>query len=121
MLINLSNHPFKNWETAQKDAALKQFISVVDIPFPAVDPVMNTEAVVRLCTEYLSKCLAEFNRQLQPTDAIHITGEHCFVYHFVCLAKGKNIPCICSTTNRLVSYKDNIQVPGFQFVQFRNY
>ncbi|NOU45544.1 MAG: CRISPR-associated protein [Bacteroidales bacterium] len=121
MLLNLSNHPFENWETAQKEAALKQFGSVVDIPFPAVDPAINTEAVIRLCTEYLSQCISKFGKLLQPMDAIHITGEHCFVFQFVTLAKAHCIPCVCATTNRLVTYKDNIKVPGFQFIQFRNY
>ena len=121
MLINLSNHPFENWETAQKETALKLYCSVVDIPFPDVDPAINTEAVVRLCTEYLSKCISIFGKLFQPMDAIHITGEHCFVFQFVTIAKAQGLPCVCATTNRFVTYKDNIKVPGFQFVQFRNY
>ncbi|OJX90105.1 MAG: hypothetical protein BGP01_00385 [Paludibacter sp. 47-17] len=121
MLINLSNHPYEKWDEKQKNTALNQFNSVVDIPFPEIDPMADTEEVASLATEYLLRCKVKLAASKDKSNALHISGEPCFLYQFVALAKEQQIDCVCSTTLRLVTNEGNIKTSIFQFVQFRNY
>jgi hypothetical protein len=121
MLINLSNHPFEKWDNAQKEAAILAFGIVVDLPFPEVDPMMDTAKVDELATDYLLQCVAKLGVSKDKTNAVHISGEPCFLFRFVTLAKSHGIPCVCSTTRRLVTNEGNIKTSIFQFVQFRKY
>lgn len=121
MLINLSNHPFEKWEEKHQQAAFGQFGIVEDFDFPDVDPNANTDAVSQLAAEYLSACITKLETTDGNSDAIHISGEPCFLFQFVTLAKAHGIPCVCSTTQRLVTNDGNIKTSIFQFIQFRNY
>ena len=121
MLINLSNHPYEKWDEKQKNAALNQFGAVEDMPFPEIDPVADTEVVALVATEYLLRSKTKLAESKESNNAIHISGEPCFLFLFVTLAKKQNIPCVCSTTQRLVSNNGNIKTSVFQFVQFRKY
>ena len=42
MLINLSNHPVANWESAQIKEAESSFISIFDLNFPNIPPDAGT-------------------------------------------------------------------------------
>ena len=121
MLINLSNHPYEKWDEKQKNAALNQFGAVEDMPFPEIDPVADTEDVALLATEYLLRCKAKLAESKERNNAIHISGEPCFLYWFVALSKEHQITCVCSTTLRSVTNQGNIKTSIFQFVQFRKY
>lgn len=121
MLINLSNHPFEDWDKKQKEVALSKYGAVEDLPFPEVDPAADTQSVAQLAAQYLTMSVVKFGKLVQTTDAVHISGEPCFLYHFVNLSKDHGITCICSTTHRLVSNEGNIKTTFFQFVQFRKY
>ena len=44
MLINLSNHTSAMWDESQKKAALI-YGKLVDLPFPAIDPLAGTETL----------------------------------------------------------------------------
>ncbi len=121
MLINLTNHPFEEWAETQKHAAIDQYGIVEDLAFPDVDPSATKEYVSILASEYFSECLMKLETTDGKTDAIHISGEPCFLFQFVTLAKEKGIPCICSTTYRLVTNDGNIKTSNFKFVQFRKY
>lgn len=121
MLINLTNHPFEKWDEKQKETALSQFGIVEDILFPEIDPLTNTKAVEELAKKYVSTCFIKMANTIDSKNAVHISGEPCFLFQFVTLAKGHGILCICSTTKRIVTNKDNIKTSVFQFQQFRNY
>ena len=121
MLINLSNHPFKNWNKKQKSIALDQFSAVADIPFSEIDPMADTEEVALLASEYLSQCKAKLAESKDGNNAVHISGEPSFLFQFVTLAKAQRICCICSTTLRMVKNDGNIKTSIFQYVQFRKY
>ncbi len=121
MLINLSNHPFKDWEVGHQKTAQVLYGQVEDIPFPGVDPKADTSSIVLLAAKYVKKCKIRFGGSLHTNDAVHISGEPCFLFHFIRLAKDQGIPCVCSTTQRLVTNNGNIKTSVFQFVQFRNY
>ena len=45
--INLSNHPSAAWGADQL-AAAAQYGTIVDVPFPNIDPTLSTEEVLRL-------------------------------------------------------------------------
>ncbi len=121
MLINLSNHPFIDWEMEHQKTAKVLYGHVEDIPFPDVDPKADTSSIALLAAKYVKRCKVKFGDSLHPNDAVHISGEPCFLFHFVRLAKDQRISCVCSTTQRLVTNNGNIKTSVFQFVQFRNY
>lgn len=121
MLINLSNHPFEKWDENHKLAAFQEFGIVEDFAFPNVDPCASTEEVAKLAARYMEECIKKIETSDGKPDAIHISGEPCFLFQFVTLAKAQKIPCVCSTTRRVVNNKGNIKTSIFQFVQFRNY
>lgn len=121
MLINLSNHPFEEWDEKHQQAAFKEFGIVEDFAFPDVDPNSTTDEVCQLAVEYLSECMTKLETTDGKPDAIHISGEPCFLFKFVTLAKAQGILCVCSTTRRLVTNEGNVKTSVFQFVKFRNY
>lgn len=121
MLLNLSNHPYEKWDEKQKHTALNQFYSVEDIPFPEIDPVADTAEVALLAAEYLFRCKVKLAESKDKSNAVHISGEPCFLFQFVALAKEQQIDCVCSTTLRLVTNEGNLKTSIFQFVQFRKY
>ncbi len=121
MLINLSNHPFGKWDELHKLAAFKQFGIVEDYAFPDVNPNATTAEVAELAEGYVTECVTKLQTTDGKPDAIHISGEPCFLFQFVTLAKAQGITCVCSTTRRLVTNNGNIKTSVFLFVQFRNY
>ena len=121
MLINLSNHPFEKWDVGHKQAAFREFGIVEDFPFPEVDPMATSEEVERLAKSYLFECREKLKTSDGLPDAIHISGEPCFLFKFVTLAKAQGVTCVCSTTRRLVTTDGNTKTSIFQFVQFRKY
>jgi len=121
MLINLSNHPFEKWDNAHQQAAFRAFGIVEDFPFPEVDPMATTEEIEELAKQYLAKCQEKLRTSDGKPDTIHISGEPCFLFQFITLAKALGIACVCSTTLRLVTNNGNTKTSVFQFVKFRNY
>lgn len=116
MLINLSNHPVANWSSEQKNMAEQQFGKVVDIPFPAIDPYSDAPALKKLAQTYVDQIMS-----LNPT-TVHIMGELTFTFYLVKSLQALGVHCIASTTNRLVTEKDNLtKVTTFQFAGFRPY
>ena len=121
MLINLSNHPVEKWNDKHKQAAFREFGIVEDFPFPEIDPNATTEEVLQLALEYLRACMLKLETTDGKPDAIHISGEPCFLFQFVTLAKAQGISCVCSTTQRLVTNNGNTKTSVFHFIKFRNY
>ena len=114
-LLNLSNHPSSGWTDAQRKAAEKEFGPVEDLPFPSIPPDLEEEALQQLVEEYHDKVL-----DLAPT-AVHIMGEMTFTFALVQRLKEAAIPCVASTTKRLVNEQNGNKVVAFQFVRFRTY
>jgi hypothetical protein len=121
MLINLSNHPFEKWDEKHQQAAFREFGIVEDFDFPEVNPNADTDEVTRLAAEYLLACITKLETTDGKKDAIHISGEPCFLFQFVTLAKAQGISCVCSTTPRLVTNEGNTKISNFHFYQFRKY
>lgn len=121
MLINLSNHPYETWDEKQKQTAITEFGNVNDLIFPDVDPLANTDDIVRLAAKYYDECKYKLENSSDKINSVHISGESCFLFQFVTIAKAQGVHCICSTTRRLVINKGNKKTSIFQFVKFRNY
>lgn len=121
MLINLSNHPFEKWDNQHQQAAFCEFGIVEDFQFPNIAPDATTSEIIQLTVEYVQSCISKLKTTDGKPDAIHISGEPCFVFHFVTQAKAQGITCVCSTTKRVVSNQGNTKTSTFQFVKFRNY
>lgn len=119
MLINLSNHPFDEWDSSQKKQAIALYSEVVDIPFPEVPPEADSHEIEKLADEYLNKIKAITEKK---DVVVHIMGEMTFCYTLIHKLQRDQIKCIASTTKRDVRrLATGEKVMNFNFVQFREY
>ena len=119
MLINLTNHPAALWDNVQLTAAMRQFSSVIDLPFPSIDPSGDETYIAALADQFLDKVLSLANGQ-QAT--VHLMGEMTFTVALLKRLQKHNIPCVASTTQRIVQELSNGErKTRFQFLRFRNY
>lgn len=125
MLLNLSNHPKTKWDYAQLQAALDQFGSVEDVPFPPIDPKASQQEVTVIAQEYVDKCLDILAKAPnEASHAVHIMGEYTFTYQFLKEMEKRGILCVASTTERIVTEDPadpTKKITVFKFVQFRPY
>lgn len=115
MLLNLSNHPFEFWPENQKEAAIEQYGSVEDMPFPQIDPSAERDHVMRLAEDYLSRI------KLMPPATVHLMGELTFCYMLANMLREAGIYCVASTTERKVTIENDTKTAVFTFVRFRPY
>lgn len=123
MLINLSNHPLPKWSPDQREAAEREYGSIHDLPFPQLDPAASLGAVRGIVQQYVVQCIEKIEKEgPHQRHAIHIMGEFTFTYLFVKEMEQRGIPCVASTTERIVTDNpDGSKTTLFQFVQFRPY
>lgn len=123
MLLNLSNHPLAKWSAEQREAAQRQFGRVQDVLFPAVDPTASLAAVEQVVDDRVQSCLDLFSAEPDTqSNAVHIMGEYTFTYLFVKEMAKRNVLCVASTTERIVTENaDGSKTTVFKFVQFRPY
>jgi hypothetical protein len=129
MLINLSNHPLTAWDNSQRHAAQEEYGLLADLPFPPVPANAGLQEVQQKVEEYISLCQAMFDDYFQTggiadknRNAIHVMGEFTFVYLFVARCRKLSIPCVASTTDRIVvDNTDGSKTTRFNFLQFRPY
>lgn len=113
-LVNLSNHPSAGWSDEQKNAA-SEYGMVVDLPFPDVDPELDS--VDELAKQFVREHFSDQDRNT----TVHVMGEMTFVYNVVRRLCVLGITCIASTTKRVVEEVDGKKVSQFKFVKFRKY
>ncbi len=122
MLINLSNHPYKNWDEKQKLEAERLFFSVVDIEFPKIFPEAELSDVIELASTYLKKINEILKAHNGKKIAVHLMGEFTFTYNLIELLRVNSITVIASTTVREIFEDENgKKISKFTFVRFRNY
>jgi len=122
MLINLSNHPSEKWDSEQLEAAKSKYSSVIDLPFPYIDPNAEEKEVSELAGEYVEKCLAILKFARNGGNAVHIMGEANFCFTVVGKLLEKRVKCVASTTERVVEdVEGGEKVSRFKFVRFREY
>jgi len=120
MLINISNHPQARWQTAQREAA-KTYGEVIDLPFPNIPPQATTAEVDIMAVGAMNDILSRMQQQDHPTTTIHLMGEMTFTYALLNKLRAQGIPCVASTTERIVTVEGDTKKTVFKFIQFRPY
>lgn len=119
MLINLTNHPYSQWCEKQCKAALI-YGETIDMSFPEVDETADEQYISVLADEYMQKILAISE---DKSITVHLMGELTFTFALLKRLQEHGIPCLASTSKRIVRE----EVAGrkgeviFQFERFRNY
>lgn len=118
MLLNLSNHPSHTWSAAQRSAAQAAYGGVIDLPFPAIDPIWTKPEIQALAEQYVVTILA-----LDPVPtAVHLMGELTFSFALVHLLQAQGITCVASTARRQsIDKGEGRKEIVFEFVRFRAY
>jgi hypothetical protein len=118
MLVNFSNHPSGKWSDEQKKSAISLFGSILDYPFPEIDPEASSSTVQELARQYFLEITQEFKADI----VIHVMGESTFCFHFVTLCKTNGIDAYASTTKRIVSIDNQgVKTSQFCFFKFRKF
>ena len=118
LFINLSNQPSSKWGEEQLEAAVK-YGEILDIPFPDISPESETSKVDSIVDKYANQIrdLAKMNDIV-----VHVLGEMTFTFKLVKKLLDEYIPCVASTTERIVSdNEDGTKTSEFKFIKFRNY
>ena len=117
ILVNLTNHPFAQWDDDQKQAS-RVYGECIDLSFPCVDPQDGEDKIEALAKEYLNKI---FQIGQGSIVTVHIMGEFNFCYSLINKLIENNIHCIASCTNRDVREVNGVKQSTFKFVRFRDY
>lgn len=119
LLVNLSNHPYKDWSEDQKKAAEK-YGDVQDMAFPEIDPAMKIDKIKKEIAAAQIDEIKNMCKERRVT--VHIMGEMSYTFYVVSQLKAFGIRCICSTSER-----DTEDLGGgekkvsFHFKRFRDY
>ncbi len=121
MLINLTNHPSKNWDKEQLSEANKLYGSVMDMPFPNIDTKTTLDEIKALAKEYIQK-IKELISKDSNLSAVHVAGEFVFVYNVVKILEEQKIRALTSVTERnVINEKNGVKTSVFVFKGFRPY
>lgn len=119
MFLNLSNHPSANWNPSQYLAA-EEYGKVIDMAFPAVDPMLDSKQLDQLVEEYYQKVLST------ECTVVMLQGEMTFTFRLVTRLKAAGILCVAACSKRDV--KERKKPDGtieksvvFDFCGFREY
>lgn len=122
MMLNVSNHPFEKWSPEQKEAAVKNYGPVTDVPFPNVPPGATTGVVEDLARKLYNEHIAPLHDGLGDPKAVLVQGEMTLTYALVDMLRVEDIPAVAATTERVVADNpDGTKTSTFKFVQFRPY
>lgn len=118
MLINFSNHPYKNWSEKQKNIASK-WGEVVDRAFPQVSAQADELEIEKMAQNEVNEIL------IQKPDVVMCQGEFTLTYLVVkkLLENDVKVVSACSERNTKEVFKDGISKKEsiFEFVRFREY
>lgn len=126
VFINLSNHPSSGgrvpWTAAQVEASEALGCgSVVDVPFPAVDPHATFDDIETLARETVTDLLKS-----RSVSAAFVAGEPTLAFTLVGLLEAAGVACYAATTERTAvetQLEDgSVQKSSiFRFVKWRRY
>lgn len=130
MLINLTNHPRRQWDESQREAA-EVYGECVDMPFPNVPPEADATVVEEMAREYVGRimCVAglssgdEAGASVRPESVtVHVMGEQTFCFALICRLRQFGIRCVASCSRRDVTeMPDGSKQVRFHFARFREY
>lgn len=119
LLVNLSNHPYKDWSEDQKKAAEK-YGEVQDMAFPEIDPAMKIDKIKKEIAVAQIDEIKNMCKERRVT--VHIMGEMSYTFYVVSQLKAFGIRCICSTSERdTEELGDGEKKTKFRFKRFRDY
>ena len=121
MLLNLSNHPVKNWSENQKKEAEKLYGEIKDLPFPKINPKADEKEILKKAKLYKDEILTVIKSSNNKNNAVHIMGEMTFTFALVKKLLENNIVCVASTTERNAIETDGKKISEFKFIKFRKY
>ena len=103
MLTNLSNHPISTWSEAQYSYASSRWGEIRDLPFPAVQPELSEDGVMRLVREYLAYLP---DKEKGP---VYVSGEYSFTYAMVhlLLERGYRVMYVQSENTQTVHSRED--------------
>ncbi|MBR0220831.1 MAG: hypothetical protein IJQ63_03575 [Synergistaceae bacterium] len=119
MIINLSNHPHKNWQEKQIRAA-NAYGEIIDLPFPQISPYADEEELELIASQLLQKI-----REMKP-NAVIVMGEFSLSFMIVDALLDDGIPILTSASSRVVNENKAedgtvVKTAHFDFVLFRQY
>jgi hypothetical protein len=125
VFYNVSNHPSSKWGETQRLAALALVGSggrIVDVPFPNVDPNLDSEGIDALVMQIVGLCQEQSDGS--GRDVLHVMGETSLVYASIRDWIGFGGRVVVSTTARkTVETVDPtgvaVKTAVFEFVKFR--
>lgn len=119
IFLNYTNHCSDLWSKEQLKAA-NEYGTIVDMPFPAVDPEYGEEQISELAAAEADKIIA-----IKP-NAVLSQGEMSLAHSVINILKAADITVLCATANRIT--ETEIEADGsvlkkvcFRFVRFRKY
>ena len=119
LFLNLTNHPSSLWCDKQLEAA-RAYGEIMDMPFPMIDETDNETYISALADEYLQKILdlAKDNNVI-----VHLMGELTFTFALLKRLQKYGIPCVASTSRRIVKEEEAGRKGEviFHFERFRSY
>ena len=120
MLINLTNHQSGNWNSKQRETAMRLWNSIQDFPFPDVQPDWDERKVFFEAADIVDKIV-----KMNP-EAVLCQGEMTMTMILVSLLQKSKIRVYAATSGRqsIEERKSDGTVEKksvFQFVQFRPY
>ena len=119
LFLNLTNHPSSLWCGKQLEAA-RAYGEIIDMPFPVIDEMADETYIEALADEYLQKIL---ELAKDKNVIVHLMGELTFTFALLKRLQGYGIPCIASTSKRIVREETAGRKTEviFQFERFRRY
>lgn len=119
MFINCSNHKSKYWGAKQINEA-SMWGSIVDYPFPPVDPLAGKEDIIKLAADIVKQMLEK------KPKAVMCQGEFTLTFEIVSLLKAQGITVLCACSERRIIEEHFLDGKSekkvvFEFVQFREY
>ncbi|MFK7903947.1 MAG: hypothetical protein AB8B69_02435 [Chitinophagales bacterium] len=120
MLLNLTNHPSPRWQALQYQTAIREYQTIIDLPFPNIPPNYKGEDITELARSYLYKI--QLLQQKHPKLTVHLMGELSFTFSLLQMLLKEGIDCVASTSERLTKEQaDGTKTIKFEFVRFRKY
>lgn len=115
VFINFTNHPSRRWKEEQILAAKEYGTTILDFPFPEVDPCGDKKYIMRMAKDY-----SEMIMLMHPV-AVLCQGEFCMTHQTVLRLQEKGVMVLSACSERIVEEKDGKKVSTFVFRGFREY
>ncbi len=121
MLINLTNHPSAGWSLKQKEEAERLYGTIVDLPFPQIEPDAGPDEINRLADGYCRRCGKYLQKSDESANAVHLMGELTFSFALAVKLISKGVKCVASVTRRIAAEENGEKISRFEFGGFREY